>query len=209
MEFSGYRIFTRNNCGMNALSLPVVYPAFQNLKRSGWLFHFAAASLILVHAVSHFNQPHTSSVYLGCLLIISLDIFILLFAGKNLLKEMPRVNLFFRFVEIIFFLGIGVTMLIDTRWITGGTHILLAIAYTYLVYCEMKVHREECIGIHHTGISIPALPDSKFFNWARINHVDARYDSITINTSTTKTYHFYLSRNLQFEELDQIHEFCR
>lgn len=158
---------------MNSLALPVVHPAFQKLKRSGRLLHFAAGVLILVHAISHFRDEHSSPIYLGCLLLIAVDIFILVFAGKNLLAEMPKANLFFRLVEIIFFLVIGLTLLFQSRWMPGGTHLLITIAYCYLYYCEKKVNKEEFVGIHHTGVTVPGLPESKFFIWSNIDHIDA------------------------------------
>lgn len=194
---------------MNSLALPVVHPAFQTLKRSGRLLHLTAGLLILVHAISHIREPHSSPIYLGCLFLIAVDILILVFAGKNVVVDMPRVNLFFRLVEIIFFLGIGITMFVSARWITGSIHLILSIAYIYLFYCEKRLHKEEFVAIFHSGVSVPALPDSKFFIWTHIEHIDARYDSITINTSLNKSYTFDLRQNLAFEELDQIHEFCR
>jgi hypothetical protein len=194
---------------MNSLALPVVHPAFQKLKRSGRLLHLAAGVLILVHGVSHIREPHSSPVYLGCLFLIAVDIFILVFAGKNLVVDMPGVNLFFRLVEIIFFVGIGVTMFVQSRWLVGGTHVLISIAYIYLFYCEKRLQHEEIVAIFHSGVSVPALPDSKFFIWTHIEDIDARYDSITISTSLNRSYHFDLRKNLEFEELDQIHEFCR
>lgn len=194
---------------MNSLSLPVVHPSFQKLKHAGRLLHLAAGGFILVHAISHFNQPHSSPLYLGCLLLMALDIFILVFAGKNILIDMPRVNLFFRLTEILFFLGIGITLFVDAKWLLGTLHIVLCLVYSYLFYCEKKVNTEEFVAIHHTGISIPSLPESKFFLWSHINGVDAHYDCIRINTASRKSYQFDLRKNLAFEELDQIHEFCR
>jgi hypothetical protein len=194
---------------MNSLSLPVVHPAFEKLKRSGRILHLAAGALILVHAISHFKEPHTSPIYLGCLLLIAVDIFILVFAAKNLVIEMPRINLFFRMVEIIFFVGIGVTMFVEKKWLPGGIHALLSIAYIYLFYCEKRLNSEECLGIFHTGVSVPAMPESRFLLWSHINHIEAQYDCIIINTSLDRVYRFDLRKNLAFEELDQIHEFCR
>ncbi len=194
---------------MNSLSLPVVHPSFQKLKHAGRLLHLTAGGLILVHAISHFNQPQSSPVYLGCLLLMALDIFILVLAGKNILIDMPKVNLFFRLAEILFFLGIGITLMVESKWGMGILHLVLSVVYSYLFYCEKKLNSEEYVAIHHTGISVPSLPESKFFLWSHINGVDARYDCITINTSFNKSYEFDLRKNLAFEELDQIHEFCR
>ncbi|WP_276481326.1 hypothetical protein [Paraflavitalea pollutisoli] len=194
---------------MNSLNFPVIHPSFQKLKRAGRLLHLTAGMLILVHAISHFQQPESSPLYLGCLLLMALDIFILVLAGKNILMDMPRVNLFFRLAEILFFLGIGITLLLEGHWLIGTTHLLLCTVYSYLFYCEKKLGSAEYLAIHHTGISIPSLPESKFFLWSHINAVDARYDCISINTANSGSYEFDLRENLAFEELDQIHEFCR
>jgi len=194
---------------MNSLALPVVHPAFQKLKRAGRLLHLAAGGLILVHALSHFNQPHSSPVYLGCLVFMAVDILILVLAGKNIAADMPLVNLFFRLVEIIFFLGIGINSCVDGEWVTGAGHILLSGAYVYLFRCEKRMITEEFVALHHSGITIPALPGSRFIIWTNVDRIEAQYDSITIAASGDKSYHFDLQRNLRFEELDQIHEFCR
>ena len=194
---------------MDSLSLPVVHPAFERLKRSGTGLHVLAGLLILTHAVSHFRSEESPTVYFWCQLLISLDIFLLVLAGRDVLRQLPRVNLFFRVVEIIFFFGIGTFMLMQGyRW-TGAVHLSLSIAYSYLFYCEKSFRSEECLSFHHSGVTIPGLPDSRFLLWTDINGVDARYDSIHISTSTDKDLHFDLRHNLEFAELEQIHEFCR
>ena len=194
---------------MNSLALPIVHPAFQNLKRSGKLLHVTAAALILIHALTHVIGSGGNYIYFGCLFLIAADILILVFAGKNILEEKPKVNLFFRFVEFIFFLGIGLDLLMKLSWINGIVHILISLVYIYLFYCEKKLEKTEYVALHHTGITIPGLPESKFFIWSNISHIEAHYDHITIDTSLDKSYRFNLRTNLQFEELDQIHEFCR
>jgi hypothetical protein len=194
---------------MNSISFPVVHPAFQKLKRSGRFLHLAAGILILIHALTHSHQPHSSPVYIGCLVFMALDIFILVMAGNNIAADMPTVNLFFRVVEVLFFLGIGLTLLLEARWFMGGIHLSIGLAYLYLFRLEKRLLHNEYLAIHHSGITIPALPDNRFLIWTQVNRIDAQYDSITIDTSTDTSYRFDLRKNLQFEELDQIHEFCR
>lgn len=193
---------------MNGLSLPVIHPSFQQLKRNGRLLHVVAAGLIIIHAISHLRQPDPSKIYLACLLLIAADILILAFLGRQALSQMPRLNLFFRGVECVFFMGIAVESFLHSSWITGSIHLVISASYSYLFYCERKLN-SEWLGIHHTGITIPSLPEQKFLLWSNISQVKANYSSITIQTSIDKTYHFDLQTNLQFEELDQIHEFCR
>jgi len=194
---------------MNSISFTVVHPAFQNLKRSSRLLHLTAGGLILTHAFSHFNQADVNPVYFWCQFILAVDIFILVFAGRYVLASLPKVNLFFRFVEFLFFLGISLLLFFEKKWMMGSIHLGVSIIYIYLFYCEINMVHGEYVAIHHTGITIPALPESKFYIWSNISAIHAHYDSITIETSLNKTYHFELTENLQFEELDQIHEICR
>lgn len=132
---------------MNSLSLPVVHPDFQKLKRSGRSLHLAAAGFILLHALTHAFSHHANYFYLGCLLLVALDILILVFAGSNILKSMPKVNLFFRLVEFFFFLGIGINMILESSWIFGIVHILLSAAYFYLFYLEKQLLTEEYVAL--------------------------------------------------------------
>ena len=194
---------------MDSISLPVVHPSFEKLKRSGTWLHFTAGLFILSHAVSHFNQPESHPLYFWCQLIISLDIFILVLAGRDTLRQLPRVNLFFRLVEIIFFLGIGLLMYFAHNWVTATIHLGLSLGYSYLFYCERSLRSQELLSFHHIGITVPGVPQDQFFLWSNINDIEAFYDSIHISTSHDKNLTFNLRKNLDFAELEQIHEFCR
>lgn len=194
---------------MDSISLPVVHPAFEKLKRSGSWLHVVAGLLILTHAISHFHRQESPTVYFWCQVIISLDIFILVGAGRGILHQLPRVNLFFRIVEIVFFLGIGWIMWLEGNRMTACIHLLLGVAYAYLFYCEKSFRSEERLSFHHTGITLPGLPESRFLLWSHINDIEAFYDSIHISTSEDKDLSFELRKNLDFAELEQIHEFCR
>jgi hypothetical protein len=194
---------------MDSISLPVVHPAFERLKRSGVRLHILAALLILTHALSHFRHQESPTIYFWCQLLISLDILLLVLAGRDVLRQLPKVNLFFRVVEIVFFLGIGILMLMEGNSWTGVIHLGLSIAYSYLLYCEKGVRSDERLSFHHTGVTVPSLPDNRFLLWTDINRVEARYDSIQIGTAGEKELHFDLRHNLEFAELEQIHEFCR
>lgn len=194
---------------MNSLTVGVIHPTFQRFKNNGRFLHVLAAGLILTHSITHFLQPHRNIIYPVCLVLIAFDILILVLSRQNSLTEQPSINLFFRGIEFLLLLGIGAEMLYRSHWITGSMHCAIGIAYIYLFYCEKTVTREERISIHHTGITIPALPESKFFIWANIVAIEVNYSSIKIDTSFNKTYQFDLQQNLQFDELDQIHEFCR
>src|ERR1700742_1908837 len=92
---------------MDSISLPVVAPKLDRLKRSGSWLHLLAGALILTHAFSHFRGETTHTLYFWCMLFISLDIFLLVLVGRDILQQAPRLNLLFRIIEITFFAGIG------------------------------------------------------------------------------------------------------
>jgi hypothetical protein len=194
---------------MDSISLPVVAPRFDRLKRTGNWLHLLAGALILAHAVSHFRSEATHTLYFWCQLLISLDIFLLVLVGRDILAQMPRLNLLFRLIEGIFFLCIGILMLIEGNVPSGTFHLLLSIAYGYLFYCERAFRSEETLSIHHTGISIPDLPESRFLHWTHINAVRATYDSVEISTAEQKDLRFNFRTNLRFDELEKIQNFCR
>lgn len=194
---------------MNQIPLPVVHPGFQHLRRNGKLLHAMAALLILFHALQHFREPNNSLLYSGCLVLIAIDILILVFTLRNLVYEWPRINLFFRLLECLFFLGIGTQALIDHLYYTGIIHFLFMGAYLWLFYCEIQSRHAEQLILFHTGIEIPALPENHFISWSAIARLTPTYHSIEIVTNSQQHYRFELTRNLQFEELDQIHEFRR
>jgi len=194
---------------MDAISLSIVHPSFERLKRSGRVFHFIAAMIILSHAVNHALQAEFSPVYFWCQLIIALDILILVFAGKQMLWQLPKLNFFFRVTEVIFFLGISIVQLSASHWLTSVIYFGLCMAYAYLFYCERKAASQEWLSIQHIGISIPGIPENRFFLWSNINQIEAHYHYIHIETSLRRNFDFDLRKNLSFEELEQIHEFCR
>jgi hypothetical protein len=194
---------------MDSLSLPIVHPAFEKLKRSGRGLHFIAAVLIVSHAASHARQEDLSPVYFWCQLIIALDIFLLVFAGRNMLIQLPKLNLFFRLAEVLFFLGIATVMLSSEKWGISVIHFGLGLAYSYLFYCERKAQSPQFLSIHHIGVNIPGLPENRFLLWSNINRMEPHYHSIRIETSLHRNYDFELQKNLSFEELEQIHDFCR
>ena len=140
---------------MNSLSLQIIHPAFEKLKRYGSGLHLLAGFIILLHAMSHVHQQEPHPVYFWCQLIIALDIFILVLAGRGLLEESSKINLFFRAVEIIFFIGIGILMFMSGKFSTGITHLGLSILYMYLFYCEQGISKSRFLCIHHSGVEIP------------------------------------------------------
>lgn len=194
---------------MNSLAIAIVHPAYEHLKRLGRFLHFIAGFLIVLNAINLWQQPHPNALYAWCQVIIGADILLMVFTNRNLSQEMPKINMVFRLIECVIFLGAAAILLVEGNWIVGTLLLGISVAYGYLFYCERKASAIETVAFHHTGISISGIPSSRFFLWSHINQVEARYDSIVIQTSTGKTFHFDLRRNLQFEELDQIHEFCR
>lgn len=193
---------------MNGINLPVIHPAFQNLRNNRKILHFVAAMIILVHAISHISRPGSNNIYFICLLLIALDIFLLVFVNSQALNSIPKLNLFFRGIECLFFLGISVEMFSRMQWFIGTVHLLIGAAYLYLFFCERNLEKNEMVGIFHSGLTVPALSGNKFLLWSHVTNIEANYSKICIYTAE-KSLEFSLKTNLQFGELDQIHEFCR
>lgn len=193
---------------MNAVSVTIVHPAFENVKRVGRLLHLLAGLAILVNAFSLYRNPTINPIYFWCQLIVAIDIILLVFLTRNLVEELPKINGAFRVTEALTFLAGAIIFFSEERYLMSVSLLLVSIAFAYLLYCEQQVNQPEILSMHHTGISLPGIPSGQFFIWSKINDIEARYDSIQIHTAD-KSWQFPLRKNIGFEELDQIHEFCR
>ncbi len=194
---------------MNAFAINIIHPEFENLKKTGRFLHLTAAVLIIINAFTQYTSLESNPLFFWCQVIIAADIIILIFTCNNLAHELPKINLTFRIIECILFLGVAILLLLSHKWLSGAALFCVGVAYCYLFYCEKKSSRREMIAFHHTGVAIAGIPEGRFFLWSQIERIEAHYDSISIKTSFNKTYDFSLRRNLAFEELEQIHEFCR
>jgi hypothetical protein len=193
---------------MSPFAIPIVHPAIVNLRKLGKLLHFLAGLLILSSALHQLQSPFVNHIYFWCQILIGADILIMVFTSNNLAQELPRVNLVFRLIESVIFLGASLVMMLEQNLIMGSVLLAICIGYCFVLYCEKNIIRVETVQFQHLGVTISGIPHNQFFAWTQINHVEARYDSIHIEAAGGKTYHFGLRKNLHFDELDQIHEFC-
>lgn len=194
---------------MNALAIHIVHPAFENLRRMGRLFHLIAGLLILFSALHQFQTPVFHHRYFWTQLMIALDILLVVIASPDLAREMPKVNMVLRTVETLLFAGAGGVLLLEGNSLAGIALLLVAIAFGYLLYCERNLQQDGTVIFGHTGVSVSGLPQDRFFLWSVINDIEIRYQQVTIHTAGGRSYDFPLHPHLAFEELDQIHEFCR
>jgi len=192
---------------MNSLTIPISDPAFENLKKSGRLLHLLAALLIAVNAFTHLREPGGSSIFFWTQLIVAADIFILVVAGNQLLTEAPRFNLFFRFVEGLFFLGVGIHMLVKDYWVICAIQLVISAGYFYIFYCEQKSRLHEAVGFHHLGVTVPQFPGTRLIHWVHVTGVECNGREITIHTSPSKLYRFNLRSDLNDDELEELDRF--
>jgi hypothetical protein len=81
--------------------------------------------------------------------------------------------------------------------------------YYYVFHCELKLIQKESVSVHHLGITISGFPKDKEIEWEQIKDLKTLPHSISIQTQKQKNIHFEFQKAIAFEELEQIHEFCR
>lgn len=194
---------------MNSLSLPIVHPAFENLKKNTLLLHLFAAVIIFANAIHEYKVHDTGPIYFWGQVIIGADIFLLALFGRSFLTDTPRYNLLFRFIEMVLFFSFTWMYILQLHIFMAIVMFGITVGYAYLFYCEKKSLKQEQLSFHHIGVEIPDLPNNHMLSWYHINEIKAEHDSITINVSGQKNIRFWLKKNLHLEELEQIHEFCR
>ena len=190
-------------------SLPVIHPSFELLKRSSRILHFIAASIIMINGIHHFQIHHYSKVICYCQLLLAADIYLLVLLGGGLLSSPTSVNILFRLIELLTFMGIGFVLITDGHTVLGEVHFGISAAYGFLFYREYRIMHSEAVDIRQTGITVPNFLADEEISWQDIRSVTPNYHSIFIETFRQKKIQFKLRTNLKIEELQQIDEFCK
>jgi hypothetical protein len=195
---------------MSPIAVDIINPRIQSLREAGRPLHLLAAILIFVNAFLYIQLPGSSKIYFWSQLIVAADILILFFAGKELLRESPGFNLFFRFAESIVFLTFAILLLYESQWTGAIIQVSIAVLYSYLFYCEKKAHSAERISIQHLGINLPGILTDRFIPWIEINRMDADHNEFIIYLrNRNKQIHLKLTHHLRLEELEIIQSYCR
>lgn len=193
----------------NHFTLAIIHPAFEQLKQSARFLHLVAGCLILFNALQFWFSHQTQLEVFVPQLILAVDVLLLVFFGGQLIRELPRINLIFRLLEVLTIFAISVNLLLDGAGWSALGHALLAFGFAVVLFREYRILHNESIRIQQTGISIPNLNKDVEMGWYELSRVVPQYHSILIETLKHKTIRFRLRRNLKIEELQQIDEFCR
>jgi len=195
---------------MSPIAVDIINPRIQSLREAGRPLHLLAAILIFINAFLYIQLPGSGNIYFWSQLIVAADILILFFAGKELLRESPGFNLFFRMAESIVFLTFAILLFYERQWIGGMIQASIALLYIYLFFCEKKSYAAEKISIQHLGINLPGIFADRFIPWIEINRIEADHDKFIIYLRPgDKRFHYKLTHHLRLEELEIIQTYCR
>lgn len=188
------------------LSLSIVHPAYNHLKKISPLLHFFAGLVFLAAGWYEFKMENRVTSF--CEIVIGLDVITLAFM-KNFAESSSRLNASFRLIETIVFGGLSILALLDHAWLNMFFSLAACGMYYYVFYCEKKVIQKEKVAVHHLGVTISNFPSDKDIDWEQIADIEALPHSITIKTHKNKIYRFEFQKAIAFDELEQIHDFCR
>ncbi len=188
------------------LSVSIVHPAYSNLKKFSPLLHFFAGLVFIAGASYEFKMDNRITAF--CEVVIGLDVIALAFM-RGFADESSRLNATFRLIEVIVFGGLSILALLDQSWLTASFLLLATGMYYYVFYCELKLIQREKVTVHHLGVTISSFPKDKELDWEQIAGIEALPHSISIKTQKNKIHKFEFQKAIAFDELEQIHEFCR
>lgn len=188
------------------LSVSIVHPAYSNLKKISPILHFLAGTVFIAAAAYEFRMDNRITAF--CEIVIGIDVITLAFM-RGFAEQSTRLNATFRFIEVLVFGGLTILAGIEQSWITAVLMTLATGMYYYVFHCERKIINTERVSVHHLGVTISNFPRDKELDWELIQEVEALPHSITIRTVTNKIHRFEFQKAIAFDELEQIHEFCR
>ncbi len=206
MEFSETGI-TSENLHMSPIAISIIHPEFQQLKKASRSLHLLAALFITANAFLYVQHPEANRYYFWGQLIVAADILILFVAGKELIADSPKFNLFFRITEVIVFSTFCVLLFFRGEWLAACIQAVIAAAFVYLFYYERKSAYAENISIQHLGINIPGFPNDRFISWIDIKSVETNESTIVVETRVGKTFQFQFRTHLSTDEEKTIREY--
>ncbi|NCU02437.1 MAG: hypothetical protein GXC73_00490 [Chitinophagaceae bacterium] len=188
------------------LTVSIVHPQYNNLKKYSPVLHFLAGTVFIAAAVYEFRIDNRITAFSE--LVIGIDVITLAFM-RGFAEDSSRMNAIFRFIEVLVFGGLTILAALDQSWITACFLAIATGMYYYVFHCERKVINREKVSVHHLGVTISNFPKDKELEWDEITDLEALPHSITIFTSRKKILRFDFQKAIAFDELEQIHEFCR
>jgi hypothetical protein len=187
------------------LSVSIVHPGYNNLKKFSPLLHFLAGLVFIAGAYNEFITDNRITAF--CEVVIGIDVIALAFM-KRFAEESSHTNASFRLIETIVFAGLFVLAVLDRSYVIAPILLIATGMYAYVFYCEKKLIQQEKVSVHHLGITISNFPSDKHIDWEDISTLEALPHSITITTRKQKIHRFEFPKAIAFGELEQIHEFC-
>ncbi len=193
---------------MSPIAVSIIHPGFQQLKKASRPLHLLAAVLIVANAFLYVQHPDANRFYFWGQLIVAADILILFVAGKDMVSDSPKFNLFFRITEVIVFSTFCILLLLRSEWVAGTIQAIVAATFAYLFYYERKSAYAENISIQHLGINIPGFPNDHFIAWIDLKTVETCASEINIVTRSGKRFQFQFGNELSSEEEKMVREYC-
>jgi hypothetical protein len=187
------------------LSVSIVHPGYNNLKKFSPLLHFLAGLVFIAGAYNEFVMDNRITAF--CEAVIGADVIALAFM-KKFAEESSHTNATFRLIETIVFAGLFVLAVLDQSYFIAAFLLIATGMYAYIFHCEKKLIQQEKVSVHHLGITISNFPKDKHLDWEEIALLEALPHSITITTKKQKIHRFEFQKAIAFGELEQIHEFC-
>ena len=188
------------------LSVSIVHPAYNNLKKFSPILHFLAGLVFLAAGGYEFRMDNRITAF--CEIVIGIDVIVLAFM-RGIAEQSSRLNASFRLIEVLVFGGLTILAILEQSWVTGAILTLATGMYYYVFHCEKKMISREKVSVHHLGVTISNFPRDKELSWEQIRQLDAYPHSITIYTHRNKIHRFEFQKAIAFDELEQIHEFCQ
>ena len=187
------------------LSVSIVHPSYNHLKKMSPLLHFLAGAVFFAAGSYEFRMDNRITAF--CEIIIAVDVITVAFL-RGFAEESSRLNATFRLIEVLVFGGLGILALLDQSWATACFLFLATGMYYYVFHCEKKIIQKERVSVHHLGVTISHFPKDKELEWEQIQTLEALPHSITIHSSKNNIHRFEFQKAIAFDELEQIHEFC-
>ncbi|MFN2457579.1 MAG: hypothetical protein ABR502_05210 [Chitinophagaceae bacterium] len=177
-------------------------------KRTATLLHTLAGLFLLLSVIKVYKNSENDNFFFTILILFAGAFSLLYGFFRKKIDVAAKYNQPLRILQFICFIVVAI-LLLNIEFFESVLFFAWAVIILVSFFSEKKVFRTTEVEVKQDGISIPGFFTDHLIPWQVLEKVVMRPDYLTIFRTNQKYVQLEVLKQVDFEEIDAINEFCR